>query len=213
MPNIFVNYRTGDEHVCAVLVARELSAIFGSENVFLASKSILPGERFDARLLRAVWRSDALVAVIGSRWLDIENTRGGRALGDPQDWTRREILEAFSHQVTVIPLLVGDVPRFAAHDLPVALADLTRVQSIRFDHRNPEVGLGQLRNRLAQFDDPSKRLAGPAEQAPSRRDGIGSITGTNVNAVIGTHGPVNAGNGTQINHPAVGDAYPSRLDK
>lgn len=208
MPRIFVNYRTGDEEMCAVLVERELSKIFGSANVFLASKSIPPGARFEERLLRGVWRSDALIAVIGRRWLDAPNARGELALDSAEDWTRREIVEAFSHDVVVIPLLVGRVGRLKRGDLPAELAELAQVQYVRFDHRNPNAGLHDLRQRLAELDS-SVRPAFPdgaddgdsASDGLTRRGGIGSITGMTVTAVTDPQGPVNIGSGHQVNQP------------
>jgi hypothetical protein len=201
MLRIFVNYRTGDEETCAVLVERELSNIFGGSNVFLASKSIPPGARFEERLLRGVWRSDALVAVIGKRWLDAPNIRGELALDSAEDWTRREIVEAFSHDVVVIPLLVGGVGRLRREDLPAALADLAEVQYVRFDHRNPDAGLRILRERLSDLDDTHVASSECAEGEPARRCGIGSITGRTVNAVTDPRGPVNIGSGHQVNQP------------
>lgn len=83
MPQIFVNYRTDDEEATATLVDRELSRVFGNENVFKASKSIGPGSRFPQELLTAVRRSSVLLAVIGPRWLKT----GGA--GDGAPWRTR----------------------------------------------------------------------------------------------------------------------------
>lgn len=199
MPRVFVNYRTGDEEMCAVLVERELSRIFGSDNVFLASKSIPPGARFGERLLRGVWRSDALVAVIGRRWLDAPNARGELALGSAEDWTRREIVEAFSHDVVVIPLLVGGVARLKREDLPADLADLADVQYVRFDHRDPDAGLRRLRELLDGLGGGQPAPSKSADDGSARRGGIGSITATTVNAATDSQGPVNIGSGNQVN--------------
>lgn len=219
MPRIFVNYRTGDEQMCAVLIERELSKVFGTSNVFLASKSIPPGERFESELLRGVWRSDALVAVIGRRWLDATNARGERAIDSPDDWTRREIIEAFSHQVVVIPLLIGGLPRLRRQDLPDALAELADVQSIRFDPRDPDAGLRQLLERLTRLDG-QPAPSGLDSDSPTRRGGIGSISAGTVTAVTDPQGPVNIGSGNQFNQPnfsgdgtmfTIGDVH--RLDQ
>lgn len=191
MPRVFVNYRTGDEESCALLVERELSTAFGKENVFRASKSIPAGAQFEQGLLRGVWRSDVLVAVIGRRWLTVG------PLDDPDDWTRREIVEAFAHDVTVIPLLVNGADRLHPADLPDDLGELAVRQYLRLDHRNPDADLAQL---VAAIARPTDAPMGPSREDRGRRGGgIGSITGHTVNAVVDPQGPVNFGGGTQIN--------------
>jgi hypothetical protein len=148
MPLIFVNYRTGDEEATATLVERELSRVFGDTNVFRASKSISPGQRFPLEIRRAVRRSSVLLAVIGERWLRTGPGGGRTALEDPDDWVRREIAEAFDTGVLVVPLLVGRAGRLGYEDLPDELAELADCQYVRFDHRNADSDLSRLAARL-----------------------------------------------------------------
>jgi hypothetical protein len=146
---MFVNYRTADEESCALRIERGLCSVFGSVNVFLASRS-----GFDERLLHEVWRTDALIAVIGPRWLDVADARGDRPLTDPEDWTRREILAALDGGITVIPLLIGGADRPDARVLPAELARLARCPCRRLDQRND---LGQLVERLARIPVATRR--------------------------------------------------------
>ncbi|MGW5052746.1 toll/interleukin-1 receptor domain-containing protein [Actinokineospora sp. NPDC004072] len=189
---VFVNYRTGDGEHIALLVSRFLSARLGAENVFFASRSIPAGAEFDRELLRNVWRSDALVAVIGARWLAARDR-----LDDPHDWVRREIAEALSHQVTVIPLLVDAVPRPAAADLPEPLAGLAKCQGIRLHVPDADAGLERL---AAALGAPA---AAPAN-APVRGGGIGSITATTVTALTDAQGPVHIGDRITFHRPHSG---------
>lgn len=71
MPDVFVNYRTGDEESAATMIARELSRRFGPERIFFASNSIEAGRRFPVELVRAVEECEALLAVIGPRWAEV----------------------------------------------------------------------------------------------------------------------------------------------
>src|SRR3954470_5241067 len=96
MFRVFINYRTDDEADIAALIKNDLSHRFGSAKIFRGSESIRPGANFERELLRAVRRSDVLLAVISPKWLDIQSTAGKRKIDDPADWTRREILEAFA---------------------------------------------------------------------------------------------------------------------
>jgi hypothetical protein len=183
---VFVNYRTGDGESAAALIEQFLSPRLGGDNVFQASKSIQAGTLFDRVLLKNVWRSDVLLAVIGKHWLDARDQQG-RALDNEEDWVRREITEAFDHDVTVVPVLLGDVPLLRAEDLPAALADLPRCQYVRLDFRAPDAGLGYLASALGIQPARKRRSRG------GQRGGIGSITGTNVTAITDARGPVHIG--------------------
>jgi hypothetical protein len=187
---VFVNYRTGDGETTAALIEQFLSRRLGTENVFRASKSIRPGTVFDRALLKNVWRSDVLLAVIGKNWLDARDQQG-RALDNEDDWVRREIVGAFDHDVQVIPVLVGRIDRLRAEDLPASLAELARLQSVRFDVRAAESGLRDLASALgaaAGQPAPKRRKKGGGQ-----RGGIGSISGHNVTAVTDARGPVHIG--------------------
>lgn len=144
MPLIFMNYRTQDAPEAATLIERELSRVFGDENVFRASKSIGPGSRYPQELLTAVRRSHVLLAVIGPRWLEARSADAPGAPADPDDWTCREIREAFESGTVVIPVLVSRAERLRAEDLPPELDVLADCQYRRFDHRNADADLSCL---------------------------------------------------------------------
>lgn len=194
MPLIFVNYRTHDEESVAALVDRELSRSFGDGRVFRASKSIRPGDDFSEALLSAVRNCDVLISVIGVRWLSAKDGRGGRALDNVHDWTRREIVEAMTLGIPVIPLLVGPTSRLDADSLPAALANLARLQYLRFDHRNVESDLDRLTTTLAERI-PGISAAATKSGDPHRdteRDGRhGTVVATSIGTVISaSSGPV-----------------------
>src|SRR5215475_6922168 len=104
---IFVNYRVGDEAYAAALIDLGLSAQFGEENVFQASRSIPPGDDFHRGLLDGLRRCSVLLAVIGQRWSDAVDAEGRRRIMLDDDWVRREIAEAFERGIPVIPVLIG----------------------------------------------------------------------------------------------------------
>ncbi|MFC4562822.1 TIR domain-containing protein [Nocardiopsis mangrovi] len=229
MSRVFINYRTGDEEASATLIDRELSHRFGSEEVFRASKSIRPGDDFEQELLRAVRRSDLLLAVIGPGWSDATGRRGGRALDDPDDWTRREIAEAFAYGVRVIPVLVNNRQRLPKGDLPDDVARLENCQYLRLSHRNADADIERLVQKVAEAvprlaDRGTEAVSGrPASAAGGttrnsvrdlhgssrqggdiidhRSGGTGDV-GNNYGTVIGTAGgPLHTGSGTQVNGP------------
>ena len=86
----------------------------GAENVFLDVDNIQPGSDFVQVLTESVGACDALVAVIGRRWITDENNR--RRLDDPQDFVRIEIETALQRGVRVFPVLVDSAPMHKSND-------------------------------------------------------------------------------------------------
>ncbi|MFF2541343.1 toll/interleukin-1 receptor domain-containing protein [Kitasatospora sp. NPDC058063] len=223
MPEIFVNYRTSDEDTAATVIERALSQRFGTDRVFRASKSIKIGRPFPRELLTAVRSSSVLIAVIGPHWADARTADGRRALDDPEDWTRREIVEAFESGALVVPVLVGRTTRLDRHALPPEIAELADCQYRRYDNRDADHCLLRLGDDLAEA---VPRLA-EAEQRNAKANGVtetrnevGRVNGSvvqagdyrhdqsggigNVGGDVGTFinnasGPVHTGSGTQNN--------------
>lgn len=184
----FVNYRTKDEASTALLVSRHLSARIGDQNVFLDTKSIEPGTLFDDELLKNVWRSDVMVSVMGVSWLDFPG-RTGRAIDDPDDWIHRELFEALTHQVRVVPLLVGDARFPSADELPPRLANLARHQYVILDLRTPEAGFSRL-DKVLELPIAEK---GEPRRSGGQSGGIGSVRGNNNISVTDPRGPLHIG--------------------
>jgi hypothetical protein len=184
MPDVFINYRTGDEESAATLVERDLAARFGEEKVFRASRSVEAGEAFPQRILGAVHGSRALLAVIGSRWAD---TRGRQLLADKDDWVRRELLEARKYHVRIIPVLVGDLTlRLDRLDLPAELSWLRHLQYRRLNSRDADANLDRIAADLTSF------VPGLVERRkPEDRPG-------NMTNISGNYGPVHGGIGDQF---------------
>lgn len=229
MPDVFVNYRTGDEESTATLIALELSRRFGSERIFFASKSIEAGSRFPVELVKAVEECEALLAVIGPRWAHVTGPDGRPALEAEQDWTRREIQTALDRGVLVIPVLVGKATRIDRAVLPDDLLELADCQYKRFDHRNAESDMAGLGDTLARLlprlgtEDLDARAARERAEATPRekpiregghtrlrtrdlqqrvRGGIGNLNGDLSGTFINEpQGPVNTGRGHQYNAP------------
>lgn len=109
MPEIFINYRTGDGKDTAQRLKEALSDRFGKDSTFLAGASIPLGARYERDIINAVRRSCVLLALIGERWLDAPDRQrpDRRALDNEDDWVRREIEEALTCGILVVPLLLG----------------------------------------------------------------------------------------------------------
>lgn len=132
---IFISYRDTDTRGYATLLYSELSRTFGPRHIFLDTESILAGDDFTKALVDRVRNAQVLLVLIGSRWLD--DVRSGdqtRPIDDPNDWIRRELIEAFATDTRVIPVLVDQGRMPAPGDLPEEIAALAQCQYRRL-HR------------------------------------------------------------------------------
>jgi TIR domain len=148
--HIFINYR-GSDAGWAVYLDNVLTARFGGERVFRASRSIEPGEDFPARILSSVEKSTVLVAIIGPRWLAASDRDGARALDNGHDWVRREIAHALRRQVVVLPLLVDGAEPLDPGELPDDIAQLARSQYLRMSYRSAQTDTQRLESELAKY--------------------------------------------------------------
>ncbi|WP_030903811.1 toll/interleukin-1 receptor domain-containing protein [Streptosporangium amethystogenes] len=203
MPDVFINYRTGDGEKTALLLEKELSAILGGEErIFRATRSIKPGQRFPEELLGNVRRSTVLLAVIGPNW--IQSPR----LHDEDDWVRRELLEAFALGIPVVPVLEGHrTKRLDRAELPVELAWLADTQSVHVDLEDLQADLTRLVARLADWVPSFRAVNHLRPPAPgSATNSAGDVHGTaiqgrdittgDVGTVIkGDNGTIHAGKG------------------
>ncbi len=135
MPEVFINYRTGDAEHAAATIQTHLSHCFGDESVFYAGKSIKPAHVYDTEIIESVRSSRVLIVVIGSAWLTAD-AQGRVRLHEEGDWVRREIREALELGLHVLPVLVGKHPeRLTRSRLPPDIAALADRQWMRYDHR------------------------------------------------------------------------------
>ncbi|WP_246076857.1 TIR domain-containing protein [Amycolatopsis cihanbeyliensis] len=148
---MFVNYRTGDGDFAATLITRILSARFGAEHVFLASRSIRPGEDFAETILKHLAQCDVLLAVVGPRWHAEPPGRGQGAAATADDWVYRELVEAFRHGLRVIPVFLDHRGSLSEAELPAEIAALARCQFLRLSHRNDTRDLARLVDELTNL--------------------------------------------------------------
>lgn len=129
MPGVFLSYRRDDAAGFAGRLADDLEAGLGGGGVFRDVDDIRPGEDF-AQAIQAQLRGvDAVLVMIGPRWLTAA-AGGGRRLDDAEDFVRREIEAALASGKPVIPVLVGGAVMPAAADLPAAISGLARRQAV-----------------------------------------------------------------------------------
>jgi TIR domain-containing protein len=211
VPEIFINYRSSDCKDAAVAIEQNLSARFGSDQVFRAAKSIRPGENYRTGLATASSGVRVLLALIGPNWLDARDRNGDRALDNEDDWTRKGILNAMESGARVIPILCGrKMDRLSVADLPPDLAPLADLQSLTYDTGSADADMARIAAELVDLvpglvdrtaqaapegGGPTNSNSGQAGTVVQGRDMTnGPITTTTFN---GPTGPVSTGSGNQ----------------
>lgn len=171
MGGVFISYRGEDSQSYGALLHSELSRRFGADQVFLDSESTPAGEDFVEVLLSRLRTCSVLLAVIGPRWLTVTDDAGRPRIDSPEDWVRRELVEAFAHGMRVIPILTDGVQIPCEADLPNDIAWLHRRQALRMHHRNTSHDLARIVEELTgmdpQLDEAARRPGGVPRQVPA----------------------------------------------
>src|SRR5262249_19808776 len=131
---IFINYRRGDDPGNTGRLFDRLQETFAPEQLFIDVDNIPPGLDFIRVLEEQVSQCDALLVVIGPRWLDAADPQGKRRLDSPDDFVRIEIESALNQGKRVIPVLVGDARMPTADELPETMRPLARRNAVRLTH-------------------------------------------------------------------------------
>jgi hypothetical protein len=121
--NIFICYRHEDSSAYAGRLADELGRHFGKEKVFRDAGS-QRGVDFRDQIDEAIDSCAVLVAVIGQRWLRVQDESGRRRIDHPTDLVALEIAVALERDIRVIPVLVAGARMPREADLPKRLAGL-----------------------------------------------------------------------------------------
>lgn len=128
MAGVFINYRTGDGAVAAVLLDEKLKDVFGPENVFRDRRTTAPGAHFPPELWRHLESCGVLLVLIGPNWLSLCDTDGRRRIDVPGDYVHDEIHRALMWRKTVIPVLIDSAELPTKDQLPADIAKLTERQ-------------------------------------------------------------------------------------
>jgi vWA-MoxR associated protein C-terminal domain/vWA-MoxR associated protein middle region 0/TIR domain len=146
---LFINYRQINGG-WAFALDEYLSGRFGHEQVFRDARSIPAGADYVRALLEEVRKASILLVVIGPGWIEATNPQGRRKIEDESDWVRRELVEAFTYGVTVVPILVGGAPSPQESELPSAVAALARCQYLALPARAVSADLTRLGDGLLE---------------------------------------------------------------
>ncbi len=169
MGGVFISYRRDDTAPYAGRLRDRLSAVFGTDQIFRDVDRLAPGERFPDVIEQALGSCDALIVLIGEKWLSARDERDRRRLEDPRDYVRLEVGAALRREdVLVIPVLVEDAAMPDADDLPADLAPLAERNALVMSDIRWDDDMNRLVDALQRVVTPPgrKRRADKSVKAP-----------------------------------------------
>jgi hypothetical protein len=148
--NIFICYRHEDSSAYAGRLADELGRRFGKERVFRDAGS-QRGVDFRHQIGEAIDSCAVLVAVIGRRWLMVQDESGRRRIDHPADLVALEIAVALERDIHVIPVLVAGARMPREADLPKRLAGLAYRTAVELSDASWDHHIGGLLEDLHEL--------------------------------------------------------------
>jgi hypothetical protein len=134
---VFISYRRDDSQEISSAIYDVLVKSYGKRTTFFDIDSIPAGVDFAEYVSGTLNRCSVFLAIIGDKWIDIQNKEGVRRLDDPKDWVRLEVATALKNpDITVIPVLIGSTNMPSSADLPEPMRELPyrNARRVRDDH-------------------------------------------------------------------------------
>lgn len=166
---IFISYRRDDSEGYAGRIYDRLGSHFGYENIFMDVDMIEPGTDFVDAINNAIETSDAVMILIGKRWLNAVDAQGNRRLDKPQDFVRLEVASALRRDIRVIPVLVGESVMPSPGNLPEDISGLTRRNAIEITHARFNTDMNKLIRALEsaiKYSEGLRKQAKKQEKPP-----------------------------------------------
>lgn len=162
-PSVFISYRREDTAGYAGHLNESLARWLEGWRLFFDVGSIQPGWEFGRTIEHAVHHADALIALIGPRWLGPDASR----ILEPDDFVRVEVAAGLAAGIPVIPVLVQDARLPAAAQLPDELRPLLRKQAIALRDETWRQDVERLARSLRQLvHDDRPRVVAPDTPPP-----------------------------------------------
>lgn len=145
MQGIFISYRRQDSQSAAGRLADSLKEQLPEAAIFRDVETIEAGVDFVNAINAALESCGVLLAVIGPRWISMQDNAGHRRLDDPNDYTRLELGTALGRaDVRVIPVLVDGATMPDAEALPADLKPLARRNALELTDKRWDYDVAQL---------------------------------------------------------------------
>src|SRR5438552_15412987 len=100
---VFISYRSSDGVDKATALARDLDALFGSEQVFLDKDDLPAGSRWRDEIARTLGARPILLVLVTPQYLGAVDAAGRRRIDRPDDPARTELATALDAAAHVVP--------------------------------------------------------------------------------------------------------------
>lgn len=171
MNEVFITYRREETGGQVARLFQGLEGRLGRGRVFRDVASIEAGQVFTEVIAAALGSCRVALVVIGGRWLSARDADGRRRLDHEDDLVRREIEAVLAGKnVTVIPVLVGEVQMPREEDLPESLKPLAGRHAFRVSTDSDqqwEFDVGLLAERIEGVLGAPQLRPGSPIRAPS----------------------------------------------
>src|SRR5208283_2883253 len=124
---VFICYRRDDSAGDARNISDKLASRFGSHRIFMDVDSISLGSNFEDVLLSTLHSCSVVLVLIGPHWLMMADGEGHRRLDNSSDYVRIEIRDAMSHELRVVPVLLGRATMPEESQLPSDIRRLSKL--------------------------------------------------------------------------------------
>ena len=162
---LFISYRRCDAGPYARLLKVQLGRSLPGTPVFMDLDSIEPGIDFAEAIKAGLDSCPVMIALIGSKWLELCDEEGHRRIDNPDDFVRFEIRTALERCMRVIPVLIdgANMPKY--YQLPDDLGGLARLNALQMSYDRYEYDESRLISILRRMLTTGK----PAAAARSRQ--------------------------------------------
>jgi len=123
---VFISYRRDDTAPEAGRLYDRFGLLLGKKNVFLDVGTIDAGENYEEKIQAEIAKADAILVLIGRRWMASGSGEEKPRLWNEQDHVRAEVRAGLQGKALVLPVLVDGAPMPDAVQLPGDIADITR---------------------------------------------------------------------------------------
>jgi len=148
---VFICYRRDDSAGDARNISDKLASRFGSHRIFMDVDSISLGSNFEDVLLSTLHSCSVVLVLIGPHWLMMADGEGHRRLDNSSDYVRIEIRDAMSHELRVVPVLLGRATMPEESQLPSDIRRLSKLQSVSLKHETFTTDLQELAMKIQQY--------------------------------------------------------------
>lgn len=137
-PKVFLSYRRSDSEAFAQMLYYCLTREVDGIQLFRDNDTLQPGMVYSEVIEQNIANCDALVLLIGKKWLKAKDKDGRLRLHDDDDWVRLEIAAALRHDKRIIPCLIDGARMPANEELPQDLQAMTRRHAMELSQKGFE---------------------------------------------------------------------------